>query len=476
MHEFEVRLAVPAEQIEAVASALRDAGAVAQRLRATYYDTADEDLDRARLALRVRQEGGRWLQTLKAPGRHALDRLEDEVALAAAPTGADPQLHAGSAAGAALAKALPHGAPLQAFFQTDIRRLAVRLQAGRSQVELALDHGWLRAGGRRLAVAEMEIECLSGDPADALRLARRWQRAHGLWIDVRSKSQRGRALARGTSVDPAAPAPPGRHAADFGGALLSQALDGVLAQAAGVATGAGDDAVHDLRTALRRLRTALHALPGLLPRVPASAQPVLRQVFRQLGEHRDRQVLVPLLRAPQRAAGAPAFAWQAAAPPDPGAVVRATAFQQVLLALLGACEAAGPGRTRAQARSEATDALRHLHRQLRSALPGWATLDAQAQHGVRKRLKRLRYLAEMTAPLFPRHASARYVRNAKAALEVLGQLQDTRAGAQLWRDQALRVPEAAWGCGWLAAREAQLEAQAGAACAAWRERARPYWD
>src|SRR3954465_11042517 len=37
-----------------------------------YYDTARQDLRRAGIALRLRRDGGRWLQTLKAQGmQHA---------------------------------------------------------------------------------------------------------------------------------------------------------------------------------------------------------------------------------------------------------------------------------------------------------------------------------------------------------------------------------------------------------------------
>ena len=45
-------------------------------LAARYLETADGDLARARVALRLRLEGDAWVQTLKAEGRVALQRLE----------------------------------------------------------------------------------------------------------------------------------------------------------------------------------------------------------------------------------------------------------------------------------------------------------------------------------------------------------------------------------------------------------------
>ena len=51
-------------------------------------------------------------------------------------------------------------------------------------------------------------------------------------------------------------------------------------------------------------------------------------------------------------------------------------------------------------------------------------IDAPLQHRVRKRLKRLRYLAEFTAPLRDANALRKYLRKLRKALDVLGAYND----------------------------------------------------
>ena len=70
--ELEIKLTLHPQQIpQAVAWLLEQPEAskgVCKRLVNTYYDTPDNELNGQRIALRLRQAGGRTLQTLKAQG------------------------------------------------------------------------------------------------------------------------------------------------------------------------------------------------------------------------------------------------------------------------------------------------------------------------------------------------------------------------------------------------------------------------
>ncbi|MEJ8852524.1 CYTH domain-containing protein [Variovorax rhizosphaerae] len=74
--EVEFKFEVPAKQLKAVEKALRAVDATATRLQAHYFDTADGRLAAKGVALRIRKEGEKWVQTAKAKGGGPLHRLE----------------------------------------------------------------------------------------------------------------------------------------------------------------------------------------------------------------------------------------------------------------------------------------------------------------------------------------------------------------------------------------------------------------
>ncbi|MEX8508533.1 MAG: CYTH domain-containing protein [Leptothrix ochracea] len=207
--EIELKYQIPAEPAERLAGVrehLARLGPLAVLpLQARYLDTPERSLGAKGLAWRLRREGGPWVQTLKGRGDDVMTRLEHNVELdASALEGPDQEpvpkveRHAGTPAGEALMRALA-AAPEQALtvrFTTDIQRTWVRVQHGGALIELALDEGSIAAAGQRLAVCELEFELIEGRAADMLAFVRPWIAAHGLWLDVRSKAERGDRLAR----------------------------------------------------------------------------------------------------------------------------------------------------------------------------------------------------------------------------------------------------------------------------------------
>jgi inorganic triphosphatase YgiF len=211
MTETELMFQVDASALEAVRaelSAWPGEAAATVRLQAAYVDTPGRALAGAGFAWRVRREGTRWVQTLKGRGVGTLDRLEHDVALnhrGARTPRPEAVLHAGTPAGAALQLLLardPDGGLPSVVFATDIRRTRRLFTTPEGAViEFALDEGLIRAGGEAadagLPVRELELELVSGPSTALLRVAEDWALRHRLWLDVRSKAQRGDQRARG---------------------------------------------------------------------------------------------------------------------------------------------------------------------------------------------------------------------------------------------------------------------------------------
>lgn len=496
MFETELKFQVPPERAAAVRAAMKAAAPRRQHLQALYFDTADGALGRAGIALRLRREGPRWVQTLKARGAHPAERHEHNVPLRA--PGAEPRLdlarHAGTPAAAAWAATLGDtveafdAARLQPVMATDIWRRRVALdQGGGCVVELAFDEGEVRAGEAVAAVCELEYELLEGDLAGLVRCAGEGVARHGLWLDTVSKAERGELLARGLAHPPPArfhpPVLPRRaDGAALWRAALGSAVAMLLPNASALAAGSeAAEHVHQLRVAVRRLRVVVSELGPLvgLAAEPAWLSPLVA-LFRALGASRDEAALLQSLAPRLQAAGAPCTDWRAgaaeAAPPAPARLLREPAVQQALLGLLVDSQARPPGQDAAAARRHVDGRLATLHEQAAQAGRRFDHLPEAAQHRARKRVKRLRYLADVVAALYDKpRARARFLRPLAAAQDALGELQDLATALPLYRSAATgHLPEAWFAVGWLVAEQAHAVRRSGKALRA-LGRARPFW-
>lgn len=166
-----------------------------QLLYNTYYDTPALELAAEKVALRVRQQGGRFIQTLKTRGQSVNglhQRGEWEWDLASATL--DPLLLGEDIWPQALDSAdLLHLLPI---FTTDFKRRLWWLSFEGAEIEVALDQGDVVCecpqGGRLSdAICEVELELKSGSPAALFTLAQRLGEGINLMPGDISKAQRG---------------------------------------------------------------------------------------------------------------------------------------------------------------------------------------------------------------------------------------------------------------------------------------------
>lgn len=445
--EIELKLSLPAAAHRALLRhpLLRGAACLGTRkLVNAYYDTPDLALHRKGIALRTRKAGRLWLQTVKCAGTAS-------GGLAVRPEWEQP--YRGRFDFAAIDDAKLRArlqrprirnrlAPL--FTVTFTRRTWRLAPAPGTSLQIMLDRGRIEAGGRQEALSELEIELEHGDMGALFDLAHSLSATLPLRPEIRSKAERGYSLHLDLPLQPRRAAPSPLLAAHAPPEAFRALAATCIAQLEWNALGAGlPDAefIHQMRVALRRLRSALRVFRPALPAgfAPAALVP-LRPLASALGAARDWDVLAEEILAP----ACRAFAGNAGMAALGAAVARArqqardAARQQLgsaahAAALLdfGArlCRAESPHDGRSLAEF-AGRRLHRLHRRLQTLVPAAGDTDPVRLHALRIGVKRLRYAIEFFAPLYPARKAHKAIAALAALQDTLGALNDlARAGA-----------------------------------------------
>jgi len=211
--------------------------------------------------------------------------------------------------------------------------------------------------------------------------------------------------------------------ADAAGAILEPLLAAALREAPAVLREQDVRATHDMRVALRRLRSALETFAACFPakRVKAQAR-ALRRLARRLGEVRDADVHLAELRAALAGATATettgiAYAIETLVAARRAALARfAIELSQFDRAIpLGA--AAGSSKSASSLRAFSRHAIRkRLRKAQHSGKAAFPKGSATELHALRKDLKNLRYNLEFFNTLFGSAGSE--------ALDLLGGVQE----------------------------------------------------
>ena len=500
MSEIELKFGVDPECVAIIDAALRRLPSRRISIESRYFDSDGFDLARAGLSLRLRRTGQVWEQTLKAPTGSFAERLEETIPRPGrwgrVGPALDAALHDGTAAGKLLSAARNTAeapAALRLVFTSVIVRRSVEIAALGARVEAAFDRGEIRAVAASTPVCELEYELKQGDVGALVEFGRAGVREHGLWLSTLSKAARGDLLVRGDVHAPAGKARAPRLDRTLSGpaifhAVLEACLDQVLANASTVAEGHRDaEAIHQLRVGLRRMRTCWGELGALSGHAGLQWPAALTAAFRSLGDYRDRTTVGASLQARLSAAGSPEPTLRAPnATADPVDVVRGKDFQCALLDALALTLAApahgGDGSARVEGGAgesgvlaEIGSHLDKLHASLKRAAKRFERSSPELQHRTRKRLKRLRYLAELVATLYKPARVERYLDALRPAQDALGAHIDLVVGLRMAHDAALGGDAAAWfNVGWLTA---QLDASASGCGKALLHaaRAKPFW-
>jgi triphosphatase len=514
-NETELKLRGEPEALKAVFASptIRDKATgrgTSKRLENVYYDTADQRLRARGLAFRVRRDGRRYVQTLKSGdvGGLVAYRGEWQTPLRSP----DPDLGLLPAEASRVLDGLLAPGELRSLFTTRVRRQTRRLAAGAnggppSLVEAALDLGMIEADGRSQPIAEIELELIQGSPEALYDLALELDALTPLQLETRSKSVRGYTLAGGEppawqKAEPVALKP--RTPVDEAfGRILRACIQHWCANEAAALDGRDPEGVHQMRVALRRLRSALSVFGRLLaPERRAWPSGEAKQILRSLGPARDWDVFLTESLGPVLAARPEDHSLMAlrrvaeAARTEAYAAVRAAigdpSYTRLLLQLGRWIEAGGwredatPKAVAWLDRPIVAFADRLLAKRHRKALKrgrDFAGLTPAERHRLRIALKKLRYATEFFHSLYRQKRAQPYLAALKELQDALGHLNDVAVAERLVSGLSERAGEErsalAMGSGlvlgWLARGIAEAEAQTIDAWQAFAER-KPFWS
>ncbi len=422
-------------------------------LKSVYYDTPGAVLRGRGLALRVRDDGGKCIQTVKQTTTTNFQRGEWEHEI----DGPAPDMKA--AGDSPLLKALGKAvADLKPAFEVSVERARRTMAVDGGEIEVALDRGAVSADGYGSPICELELELKSGSPLILFQMARTLAKTASLDLSFITKADRGYALMDGAVLSPVKfhrPSIARKDTAEqaflaVAGACLSQ----ITANARVLRGARRPEAVHQLRVGLRRLRTAIGLFEAMLSDdrlEPMKAE--LKWITGELNDARNLDVFIAETFRPYAAAkpGTPGLGGLAAALLSAQtraydraeAALRNLRFGQLTLEIAAWIET-GAWRTdddamrsslrQRPARALAAEVLAKHHHKILKQGRKLAELDPAARHHLRIRAKKLRYAGDFFASLYDGKAARRLARLTKALggfQDGLGALNDIVVGGHL---------------------------------------------
>lgn len=410
-------------------------------LDTAYYDTVDRDLRDAGLSLRLRNGNGSPIQTLKASAHSAgmFDRPEWEWTVAGPLP--DPELLAETPAAAILANA--NRPQLELQFRTVVERSTRIVKVGGSTITVTLDAGRVETEKGDAPLCELELELKAGSPADLFALTRTLSETVPLRLGALSKGERGYALSDETLRRPSKAQTPSLEEGISTGDAFVRLAQGCLKQLRlneeVFLYNRDHEALHQMRVALRRLRSLLTLFKPMLG-ADEEAQRLrdeIKRVTEPFGTARNLDVYLSETLAPELARrpdepGLPVLrehlaAEQRQAQEAVHDILVGPAWRALLLDLVTWIEVGAwrtqdalPHRDR-PVREFAAEVLERFRRRVKKRGHHLTRLDPETRHEVRIDAKKLRYGAEFFGSLFPdKKSRKRY----KAFVAALSDLQD----------------------------------------------------
>lgn len=471
MLEIELKFQIPEAQQKSLKQALQPDTAQSIHLQAKYFDTPERLLSKNGMALRLRKEGEDWVQTFKAAGKNHLHRIEAEVDLGICSEEPElPDLNFFAEhpeAQTLLENTLGNQVTeLELQFETDVQRIYRIFNFNNAEIEVCLDQGEVRTQNDIDVIHEVEFELKQGPAESLIHFAQGWVKKYQLWLDVRSKAERGTLLALGQKASKAVHAKSIELSKEDSTdtvlrKIVANCLDQILPNLAAVAAEVADaEHTHQARVGIRRLRSALKIFSNWSDAVDPVWEENLSKLFSQLGSARDRDVveadiLPQIVQEGLITIELPSASDDSEHPA--GSVVRSVMVMNTLLDLMAFAYTGSSAHENQhksnRVKKKIKKRLEKMHQQIVHDASQFMQLEAEDRHRTRKRAKRLRYGIEFVSSLYSEKEVQHYLKQLRPVQEALGHYNDLIIAEEVFRSAAAQQPTAWYAAGWVKARQ-----------------------
>lgn len=466
--EIELKFQLPESKKKSVLQALSKQKAQKIQLQAKYYDTAERLLAKNYVAIRLRQEGEHWVQTFKAASKNHLQRIEEDIYLGkcAQEPELDLSLYKHNQTVQTVLREVLGEAPaeLELQFQTNVERTFHVFEFEGSHIEVCLDDGEIRTPTDHAQICEVEFELKQGSAADLIQFSKTWVDQYQLWLDVRSKAERGNLLAQGKVVSAATKAKSLNLDKDVSAEqaikqIIENTLNHILPNAAAIADSVAEaDHIHQARVGLRRLRSALKHFSNWSAQIDSKWESQLADIFRALGQSRDNDAIqdsvIPLVKQVCDFD----FPFPENVDTNIAGLLSDSKTTQLFLSLFSFSYS--DQQSKSKLSKQAAKSLTKLYQKILKDAAQFSSLAVEQQHRTRKRVKQLRYCIDFIAGIYPEKQVQQFLNKLQPIQEYLGFYNDLFVAEHIFEQQATEYPQFLFALGWVKAQQPHVAKKA----------------
>jgi len=420
-----------------------------QQLYNSYFDTPKHELLQQGIGLRVRHIGKKRLQTIKTAGKafgglHQRQEWENEITADTPDYSKFPK--------EALAVNKKTLKQIEIIFTTNFQRTTwdLLLEDG-SEIEVALDQGKVESKTAQCPLSELELEIKAGTPNQLYKVALSLQKDIPLIIENKSKAERGYALHKpktltfhkGGSVELNSK----MTAEQAFIQIVSYCLSHLQANEDMVLYGENIEGVHQMRVALRRLRSCLNLYKPLISyETHTELRNEIKWISDVLGVARDWDVFLHNLQQIQSSTlqnlKSTVVTLQTQAYVEVRQAMRSQRYSRLLL-LLGQWLTERYWRKTLSSKANtlpdldspikdfATKILSKYYQRVSKQGKNLSQLNSEQLHNLRITIKKMAYGTRFFTTLYPHKIARAYTKSLSNLQDELGILNDTNVANDL---------------------------------------------